>query len=214
VLKFYAGDSSDEVVRVQAGNVNVVGSLTSSLNVSSSAFYGVSGSFDEVNIGNASETKLKYNSTSDSLEVTGKVLYAAANIRSSEYLNFSAVNGTNGLGIRNNSGIIEVKNNGGNWLGINPNRLRITATHTASVTNQIIGVSASAAIDIRLPSAAVLEAGQVYTIKDEAGNAGSYVIQIKASGSQTIDGTAQISLESPFAAVNLYTDGVSKYFVY
>lgn len=98
--------------------LNVVGSLTSSLNVSSSAFYGVSGRLDEINIGNNSETKLKYNSSSEALEVTGKVLYATANIRSSEYLNFSAVNGAGGIGIRSNSGVIEFKNNGGNWLNV------------------------------------------------------------------------------------------------
>jgi len=196
--------------------LNVVGSLTSSTFISSSAFWGVSGSFDEVNIGNSQQSKLKYNSTSDSLEVTGKVLYAAANLRTSGYVNFSAVNGASGFGIRNNSGIIEVKNDGGSWAEIGPNRhrLTVTSTHTASATNQIIGVSASAAIDIRLPNAANLESGQVYIIKDESGNAGTHNISIKASGSQTIDGESQISLESPFAAVNLYTDGVSKYFIY
>ena len=152
----------------------------------------------------------------DSLEVTGKVLYAAANLRTSGYLNFSAVSGEAGFGIRNNSGVIEVKDNGGTWadIGSSRNRLKITANHTASSTNQIIGVSASSAIDVRLPSASDLDAGHVYIIKDESGNAGTHNISIKASGSQTIDGESQIILESPFAAVNLYTDGVSKYFVY
>lgn len=69
-------------------------------------------------------------------------------------------------------------------------------------------------MDVRLPNASDLEAGQIYIFKDEAGNAGSYSIQIKASGSQTIDGHAEIILESPYAAVNLYTDGASKYFVF
>ena len=69
-------------------------------------------------------------------------------------------------------------------------------------------------MDIRLPNAADLESGQVYIVKDESGNAGTHAISIKASGSQTIDGVSQISLESPYAAVNLYTDGVSKYFIY
>jgi hypothetical protein len=199
------------------GNIlNVVGSLTSSLNVSSSAFYGVSGSFDEVNIGNASEARLKYNYSSEALEVTGKVFYATENIRlpSNGYLNFSSTDGASGIGIRNNSGIIEVKNNGGQWLGINNTRTRITTTHTASATNQIIGIETASSIDIRLPDASNLQSGQIYIIKDEGGTAGTHVISIKASGSQTIDGVSQISLESPYAAVNLYTDGVSKYFIY
>jgi hypothetical protein len=110
--------------------------------------------------------------------------------------------------------VIEVKNNGGSWLGVKPTRTRITSTHTASATNQIIGCAAAESIDIRLPDAANLAAGQVYTIKDESGDAGTYNILIKASGSQTIDGSPMIVLESPYAAVNLYTDGVSKYFIY
>jgi hypothetical protein len=34
------------------------------------------------------------------------------------------------------------------------------------------------------------------------------------SGSETIDGRTSIMLESPFAAVNIYTNGVDKFFIY
>lgn len=98
--------------------------------------------------------------------------------------------------------------------GIDYGRTTVTSTITASVNNRILGVSASAALEIRLPNASGYTAGQYLTIKDEAGNANSNNITIKTSNSQTIDGESQITLESPYAAVNLYCDGSAKFFIY
>ena len=53
-----------------------------------------------------------------------------------------------------------------------------------------------------------------FIIKDEAGNANTYNITIKTSGSQTIDGESAIVLESPYSSVNLYSNGVDKFFIY
>jgi hypothetical protein len=78
----------------------------------------------------------------------------------------------------------------------------------------LLGVSASAAIDIRLPSAGDYEDGQYFIIKDEAGNANIYNITIKTSGSQTIDSVSSIILESPYSSINLYSNGVDKFFIY
>lgn len=98
--------------------------------------------------------------------------------------------------------------------GIVYSRRAVTATLTASTNDAILGVSASTALEIRLPSAGDYSAGQYFTVKDEAGNANSNNITIRTSGSQTIDGQTSIILESPFAAVNLYSDGTSKFFIY
>ena len=98
--------------------------------------------------------------------------------------------------------------------GISYSRTAITSTATASVNSAILGVSGTAAIDIRLPSAADYSAGQYFTVKDESGAANLKNITIRPSGSQTIDGSSLIVLESPFAAVNIYSDGSSKFFVY
>jgi hypothetical protein len=98
--------------------------------------------------------------------------------------------------------------------GISYSRRVVTATITASVNDRVIGVSAAAALDIRLPSAADYDDGQYFTIKDEAGNSNTYNITIKTSGSETIDGQTSIVLESPHAAVNIYTNGTDKFFVY
>ena len=75
-------------------------------------------------------------------------------------------------------------------------------------------MSASAALEIRLPSAGDYIDGQYFLIKDEAGNANIYNITVKASGSETIDGQTSIVLESSFVSVNLYSNGVDKFFIY
>ena len=98
--------------------------------------------------------------------------------------------------------------------GMDYSRTAITATATASVNSRILGVSASAAIEIRLPAASGYAAGQFFTIKDEAGNANTNNITILTTGSETIDGSTSIILESPHSAVNIYSDGSSKFFIY
>ena len=85
---------------------------------------------------------------------------------------------------------------------------------TASSEDFYIGVSASAPIIIQMVDANTLSSGQTYIIKDEAGNANIHNISIKTSGSQTIDGETTIVLESPYASVNLYSNGVDKFFIY
>ena len=93
-------------------------------------------------------------------------------------------------------------------------RRQITSTVTASVYDYFIGVSASTSIILQLPDAAALTSGQVFIVKDEKGSAGTYPVEIKASSSQTIDGNTSVTLESPYAAVNIYTNGTDKFFIY
>jgi hypothetical protein len=106
----------------------------------------------------------------------------------------------------------------GNFLslqgGLVLKRRQITSPITASNTDYYIGISASANLDVRLPGAETLTNGQTFVIKDEAGNANSLLVTVSTSGSQTIDGSANIKLESPFAAINIYSDGASKYFIF
>ena len=94
-------------------------------------------------------------------------------------------------------------------------RRTITSTVTASIRDYYIGVSASTSVAIQLLDASALNNGATYVIKDERGNVSSDLrVVIRASGSQTIDGESEILLESPYSALNLYSDGVSKYFIY
>jgi len=75
-------------------------------------------------------------------------------------------------------------------------------------------VSSSSEVVVHLPGSDTLHNGQFFVVKDEGGNANLYNITIKTSGSQTIDGQSTIVLESPFSSVNLYSNGVDKYFIY
>ena len=98
--------------------------------------------------------------------------------------------------------------------GIDYSRTAVTSTTTSSASDRILGVSASAALEIRLPAASGFTAGQHFIVKDEAGNANTNNITILTTGADTIEGTKSIILESPFAAVNIYSDGSSKFFIY
>lgn len=93
-------------------------------------------------------------------------------------------------------------------------RTAVTSTITSSVNDRILGVSASAALDIRLPAASGFSSGANFVVKDEAGNANSFNITIKTTGADTIDGSTSVILESPYAAINIYTNGSDKFFIY
>lgn len=90
-----------------------------------------------------------------------------------------------------------------------------TSTITASVDDYYIGMdSTSGPIELRLPDAAVLTDGHTYIVKDEGGRADANSITILAHGSQTIDGENSLILESPYASLSLYCNGVDRYYVY
>jgi hypothetical protein len=92
-------------------------------------------------------------------------------------------------------------------------RNEITSTTTSSVSNTILGISASADLEVRLPAASGFTDGQSFIIKDEGGNADLHTITILPTGADTIDGRNSLVLESPHAALTLYTDGSSKFFI-
>lgn len=115
-----------------------------------------------------------------------------------------------GVTATNSGGDVTVTING----GINYGRTQVTSTTTSSVSDKILGVSASAALDIRLPAASGFSDGQYFTIKDEAGNANTNTITIRTTGADEIDGRTSVVLESPYAAINIYCDGSSKFFIY
>ena len=93
-------------------------------------------------------------------------------------------------------------------------RTNVAGNYTATVSDKILGVNAGAALKITLPAASDFSAGQYFTIKDEAGNANTYNITVSASSGDRIDGEGQIILESAYAAVNLYSNGTNKFFIY
>ena len=85
-----------------------------------------------------------------------------------------------------------------------------SSSHFIAVQTTTIGASST----INLPAASTLRDGQSLVIKDEEGSANSYNINIVANGSNTIDGQDSVVIESPFGAINLYTNGSDKFFIY
>tara|TARA_R110000824_G_scaffold174112_1_gene352187 strand:+ start:2235 stop:2849 length:615 start_codon:yes stop_codon:yes gene_type:complete len=93
-----------------------------------------------------------------------------------------------------------------------------SATHTVAVYDHIIGVSSSAYAAIQLPSAADAGAGRVIVIKDEwfatRAEANKIVVSASTDPVDTIDHAATYSITGDSAALTLYSDGISKWFIY
>ena len=191
VNEIASGDSSDWQVDYYAGTVFIQDYNSSVVPVSASAYLYVGKYLDE-KLDGVGSTIVKDEGSNITTAVTSFDFVGA------------------GVTATNSSNNVTVTIPG----GIDYGRTAVTSTITASVSNKILGVSASAALEIRLPAAAGYSAGQYLTIKDEAGNANTNNITIKTSNSETIDGQSEITLESPYAAVNLYCDGSAKFFIY
>jgi hypothetical protein len=75
--------------------------------------------------------------------------------------------------------------------------------------------NALGSVTLSLPNASTLPSGKHYVIKDEGGNANNRNIILSCSVTgQKIDGSNTLTITSPYAAVNIYCDGTSKYFIY
>lgn len=109
--------------------------------------------------------------------------------------------------------ISEASSSGGSGAGgIEYSRRVATTNITASNMDTLIAITTTTSIEIKLAPAEDLSAGQYMTIKKETNS--NNPVTISTSGSQTIDGNSYIILESAYAAVNLYSDGVGDYFIY
>lgn len=99
--------------------------------------------------------------------------------------------------------------------GLVHKRFPRTNNYTVTTTDYFLAAnSTGGAITFTLPNAASASEGQTWVFKDEGGAANTNNIFISASAGQTIDGHTQLVLESPYASVQIYTDGVSKYYIF
>lgn len=92
----------------------------------------------------------------------------------------------------------------------------VAASYTVATHDAIIGISSSAYTSITIPSASAAGAGTTLIIKDEMNIIRSTVnqIAISASGAETIDHNSTYSLSGQSPALSIYSDGVSKWFIY
>ena len=94
---------------------------------------------------------------------------------------------------------------------------RVVNTHASIlVSDYYIGSNHTASITLTLPFASTLESGQTFTIKDESGQADIHNITIvrQDASSDLIDGETNLTIESPFGAISLYSNGNNKFFVF
>lgn len=101
--------------------------------------------------------------------------------------------------------------------GLIINRTIISSSYNIKRTEYFIGVhteNAASSIILNLPNASGSVNGRTYIIKDEGGMADTYPIIINTSNGDRIDGEDTIRIESPYASLNLYTDGLHKWFIY
>lgn len=98
--------------------------------------------------------------------------------------------------------------------GLIHKRVTKTGSYTVQVTDYFVGLdSTNAEISITMPDAANTSDGQIWIFKDEGGVAHTNNISISGSGSQTIDGQNTVILESPYASIQLYSNGTDKFYI-
>ena len=101
--------------------------------------------------------------------------------------------------------------------GLRKHYYELTATsYNVAAYDSIIGVSSSAYVSITVPSASVAGAGKILIIKDETSStrADANQIAISASGGETIDNQSTYSLSGDNPALTIYSNGISKWFIY
>ncbi len=98
--------------------------------------------------------------------------------------------------------------------GVVYNRVSVSSSYSVQTRDYYLGVDSNQSpVSLTLPSAGLLETGQTYVVKDEGGAASTNNITIQASGSETIDGQNSVILESPYASIQLYCNGVNKFYI-
>ena len=91
-----------------------------------------------------------------------------------------------------------------------------STNYTLAAYDSIVGISSTSYVSLTLPSAATAGAGKILIIKDESSSTRSDAnkIAVSASVGQTIDGSATYSLSGDSPALTIYSNGISKWFIY
>lgn len=97
------------------------------------------------------------------------------------------------------------------------NRIEVTGTYTINHAQYFIGVQThllTSSVHIYLPKAESSTDGRTFIIKDEGGMSDTNNIILHIVNGDTVDGEIFVTIESPYASLNVYTDGVNRWFVY
>jgi|3_EtaG_2_1085321.scaffolds.fasta_scaffold03911_7 hypothetical protein len=171
--------------------VSISGSLSASVNVSASSFYGDGSKLTGISAADSVFSVLDASNayTTSSLNVGG-----TTSPSSQLY-----VSGSTHL-----SGAL-----------IHQRTLVSAATYTLLTTDYFVGSdTTSNTVTHTLPAAAGFTDGQTFVFKDEGGNASSNNIIISPTSPDTIDGVTGVRIGSNYGSINIYTDGVSAWYIY
>ena len=97
------------------------------------------------------------------------------------------------------------------------NRIQVTGTYNINHHQYFIGVQThvlTSSVHIYLPKAESSTDGRTFIIKDEGGMADTNNIIVHITNGDTVDGETFAIIESPYASLNIYTDGHSRWFIY
>lgn len=166
----------------------VSGTVSSSVNVSASAYYGDGSNLSGITTTAAgATTQLQFN-TSNAFDASANLTYDGSTllVKAASHL----------------SGGLVLK------------RTAATNDYSIALTDYYVGVdTTSNTVDLTVPQASTATEGQTFVIKDEGGNTTTNVITIVRSGTDTIDGATSVEINSPYGSFSLYTDGAN-WFIY
>jgi len=165
---------------------------------------------------------LTYNSTSNLLALTGTMAVSSSadqqlfRVDGATAGNVLFVTGSGRVGIGTTTPTHPLTVVGASYLSgaLVHKRTAVTNDYSVALTDYYLGVdTTSNTVDLTLPAASTAVEGQTYVVKDEGGNAAANAITVLRSASDTIDGNTSVTLDVPYSALSLYTDGAN-WFIY
>ena len=100
--------------------------------------------------------------------------------------------------------------------GISYVRKATATSYTIKIIDFIVAAISEASSDpitLTLPTATACSNGQTFIVKDEGGAADSANVTIVCQGSDTIDGAGSVTLQSPYASIQVYCNGTDKFYI-
>jgi hypothetical protein len=101
--------------------------------------------------------------------------------------------------------------------GIGFIRKVVADDYTIREIDYLVGIQSdtlTASMTLTLPAASGLLNGQTYVVKDEGGALDTHAVTVTTQGSDVIEGQTSVVLESPYASIQIYCNGLNKYFIY
>lgn len=92
-------------------------------------------------------------------------------------------------------------------------RVVVTGNYSVAIDDYFVGIQATQNLTVTLPDASSLFNGQIMVLKDELENADVFTITVQAAANQLVENRQSITLASPGSAINIYTDGQSKFYI-